>query len=398
MTSGLKILFVLTYYRPHISGLTIYVERLARAMARRGHEVTVLTSHYEKTLPYQEVQDGVKIVRVPVLLRISKGVIMPTFPWLAYRLIRHHDVVSIHLPQFEASLLALLGRFVVRRPVILTYHCDLRLPVGMFNRIVDQVVFVSNYLAGFLADKIVAYTWDYAEHSPYLSRFKNKIRVIYPPVEMPLPREASRRALVSEHSLDGKRVVGFATRFAAEKGVEVLLGAMPYVLSEIPNLKVLYAGEYKNVIGEEAYFRRLEPLIKQYKNHWTFLGVLPPQKMADFFSVCDCLVVASVNSTESFGLVQVEAMLNGTPVVASNLPGVREPVRVTGMGEVVPIRDERALAEAIVTVLKNKDDYVRPRQTIVEIFALEKTIQQYEELFREEIELQSAREGRKADL
>jgi glycosyltransferase involved in cell wall biosynthesis len=398
MTGGLKILFVLTYYRPHISGLTIYVERLARAMARRGHDVTVLTSHYEKRLPYREVRDGVKIVRVPVLLRISKGVIMPTFPWLAYRWIRRHDVVSVHLPQFEASLLAFLGRFVVRRPVILTYHCDLRLPVGIFNRIVGQVVFVSNYLAGFLANKIVAYTWDYAEHSPYLSRCKNKVRVIYPPVDVPLSRETERMALVRKYGLDGKRVVGFATRFAAEKGVEVLLGAMPYVLSEIPNLKVLYAGEYKNVIGEEAYFRRLEPLIKQYRDHWTFVGVLPPQEMSDYFSVCDCLVVASVNSTESFGLVQVEAMLNGTPVVATNLPGVREPVRVTGMGEVVPVRDGKALAEAIVKVLKNKKAYVRPRETITEIFAIEKTIQQYEELFREEIEVRSAQEGEKADL
>ena len=50
----MKILFILTYYRPHVSGLTIYVERLARALAERGHAVTVLTSHYTKDLPYEE--------------------------------------------------------------------------------------------------------------------------------------------------------------------------------------------------------------------------------------------------------------------------------------------------------------------------------------------------------
>jgi glycogen synthase len=73
----LRILQVLTYYRPHTSGLTIYVERLAKALTARGHEVTVLTSRYHPSLPLEERFERLRIVRVPVLLRISKGVIMP---------------------------------------------------------------------------------------------------------------------------------------------------------------------------------------------------------------------------------------------------------------------------------------------------------------------------------
>ena len=106
----MRILFALTYYRPHVSGLTIYVERLAREMARRGHSVTVLTSQYETDLPREETVDGVHVIRAPVLLRISKGVIMPTFGLLATRLVRQHDVVSLHLPQFDAAGVALRGR------------------------------------------------------------------------------------------------------------------------------------------------------------------------------------------------------------------------------------------------------------------------------------------------
>ena len=83
----MKILIVLTYYRPHISGLTIYAERLAKAFAARGHAVTVLTSQFKKDLPREEVQDDVKIVRVPVLFRLSKGVIMPAFGFTANRLV-----------------------------------------------------------------------------------------------------------------------------------------------------------------------------------------------------------------------------------------------------------------------------------------------------------------------
>ena len=67
----MKVLFILTYYRPHVSGLTIYVERLAKALAERDHSVTVLTSHYARALPYEEHFDGVRIVRIPVAFRFS---------------------------------------------------------------------------------------------------------------------------------------------------------------------------------------------------------------------------------------------------------------------------------------------------------------------------------------
>ena len=98
----MKILTVLTYYRPHTSGLTIYAERLARAFVKRGHEVTVLTTQYDKSLPLKEVLDGVNIVRLPVLLRVSKGVLAPSFGWAATKLAWRNDVIQLHLPQFDA--------------------------------------------------------------------------------------------------------------------------------------------------------------------------------------------------------------------------------------------------------------------------------------------------------
>jgi len=75
----MKILTVLTYYRPHTSGLTIYVERLTKSLVQLGHEVTVLTSQYEKDLPREEVQDGVRIVRAPVLFRAGSGLSAPQY-------------------------------------------------------------------------------------------------------------------------------------------------------------------------------------------------------------------------------------------------------------------------------------------------------------------------------
>ena len=69
----MRILTVLTYYRPHYSGLTIYAERLGRALAQRGHHVTVLTSRYDTHLPEREALDGVEIVRLKVGMHVSKG-------------------------------------------------------------------------------------------------------------------------------------------------------------------------------------------------------------------------------------------------------------------------------------------------------------------------------------
>ena len=105
----MRILTVLTYYRPHTSGLTIYAERLAKALAGRGHQVTVFTAQYQKDLPLREVQDGVQIIRVPVALRVSKGVIAPSFGRTATQLVREHDVVQLHLPQFDAPGVASAG-------------------------------------------------------------------------------------------------------------------------------------------------------------------------------------------------------------------------------------------------------------------------------------------------
>lgn len=165
--------------------------------------------------------------------------------------------------------------------------------------------------------------------------------------------------------------------------MEVLLQALPRILEAYPNARVLYAGQFQQVLGEEAYAQRLAPLFEQYRDHWTFLGTLGAREMAAFFANCDVLVVPSLNSTESFGLVQVEAMLCGVPCVASDLPGVRQPVMQTGMGLVAPIGNSYALADCILHILRERSRYVRPRAEIAARFSTERTAEEYEALIDE---------------
>jgi glycosyltransferase involved in cell wall biosynthesis len=379
----MRILTVLTYYRPHTSGLTIYAERLAQAFVRRGHQVTVMTTQYDKSLPREEMLDGVRVLRIPVLFRISKGVIAPTFGLVATRLVANHDVVQLHLPQFDAPGVALRAR-LFGKPVILTYHCDLQMPPGSFNRLVNMIVNVQNNLAALWANHVITYTQDYADHSSFLTRYHSKLTPLLPPVVIPTAEPRDIEAFASMNAVNKRQpVIGMVTRFAAEKGVEVLLEALPTVLEKYPNAQVLFAGQYQNVMGEQTYAERLMPLIRKYEEggYWKFLGNLSQLQLAAFYPNLDVLVVPSLNSTEAFGLVQVEAMMNGVPCLASALPGVRRPVQMHGMGMVTAIGDPYALAEGLLEILAKKHEYRCDAAELRQLYDPDTIAAEYEFLF-----------------
>jgi glycosyltransferase involved in cell wall biosynthesis len=184
-------------------------------------------------------------------------------------------------------------------------------------------------------------------------------------------------------SADCAPIIGMAARLATEKGVEILVDALEIVQKTHPQARVLFAGPYKNVLGEEAYAAKLKPRFEKLGSSWTFTGSLKGAELSAFFATCDMHILPSLNSTESFGLVQVEAMLCGTPSICSNLPGVRTSVQTTGMGRVVPIGDSAALATAIIDVFEKRENYVKPRDTIEKHYSTVRTVQAYEKLYFE---------------
>ncbi|MBF0503344.1 MAG: glycosyltransferase family 4 protein, partial [Candidatus Riflebacteria bacterium] len=358
----MRLLFGLTYYRPHISGLTIATQRLAEGLAARGHEVTVLTSQNMAVSNDDEWLGGVRIVRVPTPFRISKGVIMPGYARFLRPLVSSCDAAVLNLPctPIESVLFPLMCMWF-RRPAIASLHCDVRLPKGWFNRLVDGVVFTSDLISGTMVEAIVANSRDYARFSPLMRCFPKKARAISPPIDITPPTPDEVTEFRSIHAPDGEILIGMPCRFSSEKGVEVLLEALPEICRCIPNAKVVFVGEYKNVVGEEEYIARLMPVIKALGfSRWEFLGVVEPPKMSAFYTACSVIVLPSLNRTESFGLVQVESMLCGTPVVAADLPGVRVPVGVTGMGKIVPPGDSKELAKAIIDIIERPGEFERP--------------------------------------
>lgn len=377
----LKILICLLYYFPHRTGLTIHVQRVAEELVRRGHDVTVLTARYRNDLPRDDVHmhEGVRIVRLWAPIRMSRGMIMPAYPWAAWNLMRQHDVVSIHTPMLETALAAILSRLTGTKLVI-THHGDLILPGGPVNRFIQGAMFWMYKFAARRASKIIAYSQDYADHSYYLQPFMDKVVVNYPPVHMPPPNSQRVAELRAGWSKDGGPIIGFAHRFVEEKRPDLAIRALEVINQKVPNARLVFAGEYD--IAYEDTWERQQPLVNQYRDQLTFLGLIKDtQELADFYAACDVLLLTS--DSECFALAQVEAMLCGTPVVATNIPGGRVPVQVTGMGKIAEKGDWRSIGEAVLDVLDQPDAYRKSRHEIEAIFSFKDTVDRYEQLFTE---------------
>jgi glycosyltransferase involved in cell wall biosynthesis len=350
--------------------------RIAEGLAARGHRVSVLTAHHDPALARHELLNGVEVVRLPYVARLSRGVLMPTFPLAARRMIRAHEVVHIHTPLLEAPLVGALSR-LHRRPMLMTHQGDLVMPSGLVDQTVEKVGTLLLDAAARLATVVSPLNDDYAAETPFLGRFADKLVPILPPVEIPEPQSGEAMRWRADLGLDGKRLVGFAGRFVEEKGFDYLLRAVPALLEAVPDAHLVYAGEHQ--MAYEDFHRRCKPLLDAYGDHVTFVGLLRDRRqLASFYAMCD--VFALPSRTDSFAAVQVEAMLCGTPVVASDIPGARVAVRATGMGRLVAPRDPGALAAGLAEVLADPKHFTRSRDEIAVTFDPRASIDRYEEL------------------
>ncbi len=368
----IKVVIALYYYAPYVSGLTVYAKWIAEALVQRGYEVTIITSHYDASLPKQEVVNSVKVIRKPVWFRFGKGVIMPMF-WLD--VVRHafkSDYVNIHLPMTEGGLASLL---IPQRKLVSTYHCDLYLGESFLDKIITVISLGLMKLQLTRSRVIIANTRDYFEHSQ-MRRFIPKLLPVYPPVPAP-SHVTDVQGFFKDLGVKKNEVkIGFVGRIVYEKGLSYLLGAIPYLRKELPDFKIIMMGDYAKVAGGGVK-DELDKYMAQYPDNILFTGFLDDADRNRFYAGLDVFALPSIDPLESFGMVQVEAMLGGAPVVASDMPGVREVIKQTGYGRISKPKDAKDIAKQIVEIVKHSQRYQPQKAAVQKYFNPEDTIDAY---------------------
>jgi glycosyltransferase involved in cell wall biosynthesis len=247
----------------------------------------------------------------------------------------------------EAGLLARLSP--ASTPLVVTYQCDLARTRSWsaIDRLAVNAVLASGRAAAARAQKILVSSVEYAEGSPVVGRWPEKWVEVFPPDNAPPGLQPHRVAA------DGCKVVGFLGRFVEKKGIDVILDAIPLVIREQPQTRFVLAGDHQNVPGG-SQMTRLQGRLQSLQAHVEIPGRLPADRLFDFYRSLDLFLLPSVNAYEAFGIVQIEAMKAGVPVIATDLRGVRVPVRLTGCGRIVPPGDSQALAAAINSGLRGE--------------------------------------------
>lgn len=310
----MRIAQVAPWFHPHVGGVESHVRGLAAELARRGHEVTVLTSNYAK-LPEREAMDGFAVERVrsfAVLLRT------PITPGLRGAIpADRFDVVHAHSPPPLSSYYAALACEKARTPLVVTYHCDLEIPTILGTTLANFYSRTYGRRTVHRAAKLIVSTDTYAATSRAIWR--------YNPEVIPNPVDARR----FRPDVDGSQVrerlrlrpddpvVLLVARIVPHKGIEHLVEAAKYV----PDAMFV-------IVGDGPFLPEVRRLAAEFgvEDRVVFQGKVPHRDLPEYYAACDVFVLPSVSRLEAFGIVALEAMATAKPVVVSDIPGVREVV------------------------------------------------------------------------
>ncbi|HEY3375011.1 MAG TPA: glycosyltransferase [Candidatus Aquicultor sp.] len=325
----MKVLQVNKLYYPHIGGVENVVRMYATGL-QDSIDVEVLVAN-EAPKAVTEYIDGIKVTKVASLGRLRSTPMAPGF--IGQLKASGSDIYHLHFPNPTGEIAFLIAR--PKGKLVVTYHSD----------IIRQKVllkFYNPFLERFLdrADRIITSSPNLIASSPYLRKVKEKCTVI--PFSVPtdwlkLTPKIQARAdeLRKEH---GSKIALFLGRLIYYKGVECLVRAWKDI-----DGKLIIAGDGE--LGPE-----LRKLARELgiTDKIAFVGTLSSEELAAYYHACDVFVLPSVESSEAYGLVQLEAHACGKPVVSTNLPTGVPFVNKDGVsGLVVPPKDVPALAGAI---------------------------------------------------
>lgn len=340
----LRIAEVVATFPPYRGGTGNVCFHNARELARRGHEVHVFTIA-RPGAPKREERAGLYLHRLRPLVRSGNAGFLPGLLWS----LRGFDVIHLHYPFFGSECVA-LAAWASRTPLIVTYQHDVHLPgvMGWVEWLLRQTVVRWTLRR---ARRVLFSSGDYAEAShvrPFLKDRADRIGILPNGVDTSVfcPGTASsglRECLGLQCGEQVALLVAGLDRAHYFKGVDVFLDA----LSRLPpTIRGLIVGDGDLRPTYEATVERLG-----LSSRVRFAGRVADEDLPDYYRLADVTVLPSVTMGEAFGLVLVESMACGTPVIASSLPGVRSVVDHGVNGLLVKPGEPVLLGQAITEIL-----------------------------------------------
>jgi len=354
----MKICMLVPYYYPHTGGTEKYVKDLSTGLDQAGHQVTIISNNLPKAknAPAEEMMGNVKILRLPATDMFGY---LPVGKPFDLNLVKDADIVHVHVPAY-GFMRSVAGK--IKQPVCATYHLDISLPDNFAGRPVPgwlrkTVEFFANAYASSLIPKVdamITTTDAYAAASPIMHKFPRRvipIGIFYQQID------AMHKKLALDPSKKRKNQILFLGRLAENKGCAYIIKAMPEILAKYPDTKLIICGE-----GEEE--ANLRAMIKGFgiEKSIEFYGVLTFEQLVEFFYTSLVYVFPSTSNLESFGIVQLEAMANYTPVIATDIPGPNMVIERDKTGVIVPVKDSKALAEKVKWFLANPEKAIEMGQ------------------------------------
>ena len=350
----MRIAIVNTFFPPYRGGAETYSLNIAESLAKFGHEVEVFCSKS----PYDErdvieLHPKVHLHRLRAPLKIYGTPIPPSLPSRLMNL--EVDFLHVNFPNPYNALVGAYASKVRGVASVLTWHNDL----PKVSKWAGILISIHDHLAPLYLrfyHRIVATTKAYCLTSRVISRFKDKVRIIHNGVDCSRFHPDNDGGIIrARYGIEEGRVilfVGALTRWHRYKGLEVLLKALRKVVKESPDVRLLVVGA-----GElKPYYEDLSRLY-HLSDYILFAGDVPDSELPLYYAAAELLVLPSVDRSEGFGLVLLEANASGRPVVASRVGGIVEVVRDGHNGLLVEPLDAEGMAEAILLLLE--DDELR---------------------------------------
>lgn len=334
-----QVLQIFKYYYPNVGG----VEKVAQDIAEglRGRIDTKILACHEAVSTRREKVNGIEVRRAGRLFTRFSVPIAPRFPFLMKQMAREADILHFHLPYPLADVSYLLSR--PKGKVVVWWHSDIVRPkylTKLYRPL--QIRFLKK------AQAVIVAAPQLIDSSPTLRKFRDKCEVI--PIGIDVKRFApsnGEQAFVHEiRSKYGEKIVLFVGRLAYYKGVDYLVRAM----KEVEGTLLL--------VGDGPLEAKMKDLAAStgIVHKCVFLGKVSDEELPLYFHACDVFVLPSVAETEAYGIVQLEAMACGKPVVSTNLPTGVPFVNLHGQtGLIVPPADVGALAGAINRLLDDAE-------------------------------------------